>query len=287
MLPFRKILFPVDFSEACKAVVPYVVDAVRHYNAEVTLLHAYGGGSLAYVDLPSADPNWISEIRGHETQRMADFAAEMFPGAHLEQALEEGDAPAVIERAIKDRGADLIMMPTHGLGPLRRMLLGSVTAKVLHDATTPVWTGTGAALTGHTPNIPYQSVLCAVDLDEGEAKAVLVAADAIARSYLARLSILHVVDTPRASYEFDFTQLRKEVMDAAEFRLREMKTSLGIDAPHRVVEGGITEGVRRAAGQESADLIVTGRGHSLGTVSRIWSHLYPLVREAPCPVLSI
>jgi len=33
------------------------------------------------------------------------------------------------------------MMPTHGLGGFRRFLLGSVTAKVLHDADCPVWTG--------------------------------------------------------------------------------------------------------------------------------------------------
>ncbi len=32
-------------------------------------------------------------------------------------------------------------MPTHGYGPFRRFILGSVTAKVLHDADCPVWTG--------------------------------------------------------------------------------------------------------------------------------------------------
>ena len=37
------------------------------------------------------------------------------------------------------------MMPTHGCGPLRRFLLGSVTAKVLHDVSTAVWTGLGTA----------------------------------------------------------------------------------------------------------------------------------------------
>ena len=36
-----------------------------------------------------------------------------------------------------------------------------------------------------------------------------------------------------------------------------------------------------------ADLIVTGRGDDLGAMSRLWSHLYPIVRHAPCPVLSI
>ena len=32
-------------------------------------------------------------------------------------------------------------MPTHGYGPFRRFILGSNTAKVLHDADCPVWTG--------------------------------------------------------------------------------------------------------------------------------------------------
>ena len=35
------------------------------------------------------------------------------------------------------------------------------------------------------------------------------------------------------------------------------------------------------------DLIVLGRGHTHGTFSRIWSHLYSVVRAAPCPVMSI
>ena len=37
-------------------------------------------------------------------------------------------------------GVDLIMMPTHGLGLFRSLLVGSATAKVLHDAQCPVWT---------------------------------------------------------------------------------------------------------------------------------------------------
>ena len=37
----------------------------------------------------------------------------------------------------------------------------------------------------------------------------------------------------------------------------------------------------------NADLIVTGRGEAQGAISRLWSRLYPLIRESPCPVLSV
>jgi hypothetical protein len=46
-----------------------------------------------------------------------------------------------IHRVIQYQGADLVMLPTHELGPLRRFLLGSVAAKVLHDESAVVWTG--------------------------------------------------------------------------------------------------------------------------------------------------
>jgi nucleotide-binding universal stress UspA family protein len=286
VLPFRKILFPVDYSEAAKAVVPYVLDAVTHFKAELTLLHAHGGGTFPYIDLPDADPGWLESIRAAETKRMEDFAREQFPGMSISTIVEEAEPAHAIEAAVKARRIDLVMMPTQGLGPLRRMLLGSVTAKVLHDSATPVWTGTGSALAGHAPGIPYKSILCAVDLEE-ESKAVMMAAASIAKSYGARLTLLHVVDTPRATYEFDFAQLRQDVMQAAETGMRNRKSELGLDAEHRVIDAAIADGVRQTAAAVKADLMITGRGHALGAVSRLWSHLYPLVREAPCPVLSV
>ena len=31
MLPFRKILFPIDYSDACQAIIPHVKNAVKHF----------------------------------------------------------------------------------------------------------------------------------------------------------------------------------------------------------------------------------------------------------------
>jgi nucleotide-binding universal stress UspA family protein len=54
-----------------------------------------------------------------------------------------------------------------------------------------------------------------------------------------------------------------------------------------VVGDDVPEGIRLAAIEESADLVIVGRGHHRGAVSRLWSDLYRIVRESPCPVLSV
>jgi nucleotide-binding universal stress UspA family protein len=57
MLPFRKILFPVDYSEPCQAVVPYGKDMLRHFSAGLTLVHAYGPAAVfADREIALTDP---------------------------------------------------------------------------------------------------------------------------------------------------------------------------------------------------------------------------------------
>jgi hypothetical protein len=63
MLPFRKILFPVDYSEPCKAIVPYVAEMQNHFSAELSLLHAYGAEALAFSNLPLSDPELPEDTR--------------------------------------------------------------------------------------------------------------------------------------------------------------------------------------------------------------------------------
>jgi nucleotide-binding universal stress UspA family protein len=92
---------------------------------------------------------------------------------------------------------------------------------------------------------------------------------------------------PPPTLDIDVTPYKKDLMDAAHFRIRELKGNLGIDAPHAVVDAPVTDGVCQEALRQKADLIITGRGRTQTTVRRIWSHLYDIVRESPCPVLSI
>lgn len=288
MLPFRKIVFPTDYSEPCRAVIPYVKDMSRHFSSGITLVHACGLGleALEYTQLTIADPNWQAESCAVEEKRLRDFASEMFPGEHVECFAEEGDAATVIHRVVQHQGADLVMMPTHGFGRVRRLLLGSVTAKLLHDLSTVVWTGVTPTLVEHQPVIPYKSIVCALD-NTDEAEAVLRAAAAFADSYAARLSLFHVVETPPTAWDVDFMPYKKDLMDSADHWLWELKRTLGLDVTHNVIDASVSDGIRQAAIEKKADLVIVGRGHSQGTLSRIWSRLYSIVRDSPCPVLSI
>jgi nucleotide-binding universal stress UspA family protein len=286
MLPFRKVLFPVDYSEPCQAVVPYVKEMLRRFSAELTVVHAYGGEALAFSELPLTDPAVAEEARAGEERRLREFVQEAFPGQHVESIADLGEAGTVIHKIVQTQGTDLVMLATHGRGPVRRFLVGSVAAKVLHDVGAAVWTGTSSYLTEHAPRLPYRSLLCALD-DREEAVAVLKGAAALAAAYHASLSVVHVIETPPMAMEIDYASYRTEVVGAADFRIRELKGELGIDAPHAILDGPVAGRVREEALRKKADLVVLGRGRAQATFSRLWSHVYPIVREAPCPVLSI
>jgi nucleotide-binding universal stress UspA family protein len=286
MLPFRRILFPIDYTEPCQAVIPYVKEMVRHFSADLTLVHAYGPEALALSELAITDPGLPEEAQLLEEQRLRDFALETFPSQHVETMAELGEPGRIVDSVVQHQGTDLVMLATHGRGPIRRFLLGSVAAKVLHDVSAAVWTGAGSVFTGHAPGLPYKSVLCAVD-DGEEAEVVVDAAAAFACGHKARLWLVHVVETPPATPEIDFRSYKKDLMDAADFKLRELKGELGIDVPHAVINARVPDGIRQEAIRRNADLIITGRGRAQSTFSAMRSRLYPIVRESPCPVLSV
>lgn len=127
MFPPKKILFPVDFSERCASVAPMAETFTRRFQSELTLLHVLPPEAL---DVPFTPAQAALET----------FAAHKLAGIETKQVLLHGDPAGEIVRFAQEQNSNLIMMPTHGYGPFRRFLFGSVTAKVLHDARPPVWT---------------------------------------------------------------------------------------------------------------------------------------------------
>lgn len=286
MFPFKKILFATDFSPACDAIAPHVAEMARHSNAELLLVHAFEPISAMYSD-PANLVEFYPVFRKAVEDRLEKFSKENFPGMTVALIVEEGEPADVIVSTLKSNGADLIMVPTHGHGSFRKFLLGSVTTKVMHDVSCAVWTGVHNDEHDRPVAIPYRSILCTVTSDGEEARAVIMAAASLAKSYHAKLTLVHIVETANAAWEVTLAEYRQALIDAGEAMLLKLKRDMAVDADLRVVEGMVAPGLAKVAKEVDADLMIVGRGHSQDWMARFTSRLYAIVRDAPCPVLSI
>jgi nucleotide-binding universal stress UspA family protein len=195
-MTIKEVVFPVDFSERCLEVCPYIAAVTRRLRASLTLLHVVESlppGSSPLDRLHTADQSELYDRQTKAREALSAFQQQYIPHLLSQPFVLVGD-PA---RAIVDYGGDgadrMIVMPTRGFGPFRQMLLGSVTAKVLHDAKCPVLTGPHlerAINPKHWFNL--QRIMCAVALD-WETDEVLAASGELAEQLGAELIAAHVI----------------------------------------------------------------------------------------------
>lgn len=286
-MQLQTILFPVDFSPAAMSLAPCVKEIAQRFQANVTILNAFNFTrefSLAPPSGTSPEPEAmpyapaIRELRKQRQHHLEEFAARHFGDVPHRATMEDGDPAVVIESVAELQHADLIVMPTRGHGTFRRFLLGSITAKVLHDVGCAVLTSVHQPTPALLSGSGFRSIVCAVDLNR-EADLILKAADFLARNYGAKLCVVHVESNRKPSAE-----LRSETLQQV---LKAEDGEIAAGAKLRVLNEDVAEGVRRAALEEKADLVVVGRGHQKENFSRMWSHLYAIIRESPCPVFSV
>jgi nucleotide-binding universal stress UspA family protein len=217
---------------------------------------------------------------------MQEFVKQGFGQLAVQTVIEEGSPAQVIVDYAKKQGIDLIMMPTHGYGPLRRFLIGSVTAKVLHDAQCPVWTSV------HT-NAPapvfsgYQTILCAVDCGPSSVP-LMQWATWLAGRYGAALKLVHVIPAVNeTSMNPGEREVRRYLFGKAQEEFSQWIQEGGVTTEVRLRGGEIAASVAATALQEKADLLVIGRGHVQRTLGGLRTHSLEIIREAPCPVISV
>jgi nucleotide-binding universal stress UspA family protein len=224
-----------------------------------------------------------------ERRLMLDgFMVDELKNLPVERVLLQGDPAREIADYAAKENCGLIVMPTHGHGPFRRFLLGSVTAKVLHDAPCPVWTGPHMEQAPPHEKIQFRKILCAVDFGL-QSRLVVCWAGQFAREFGATLSIMHVLPFTSARLgNFDFDpDWRLELVHRARERIQFLKDDLQVDAEELIDTGEIATTVSDAARQSQADLVAIGRGHSTGGPGRLRAHAYAILRESPCPVVAI
>ena len=287
MFSLTRILIPIDFSQRCFGATSYAIPLAEHFNSEIDLLHVLPPyeGSMELGAESVTVGEMMAARKAKAQEHLDNFLNAALHHLRVKRTLLDGDPTSrIVEWALRER-SDLIMMATHGYGPFRRLLLGSVTAKVLHDTNCPVWTGVHVE---QGPPVAWSAlgrIACAVDLSPSS-EAALDWAALLAREFKAALSLIHVV--PRLSSpgeDYYSREYHQKVAESANSRIAEFQNRLGTSAAVLLEAGEVPAAVCAAAAREHTDLLVIGRG--LINASRLPTNAYAIIRKSPCPVVSV
>jgi len=288
-MPVQTVVLPVDFSERSLGAARYAEALSSWFGSRLHLLHVlppphYEMGSLEVGGALLGD---LFRARQEQAKRdLAGFLVDELPSERTDRILEEGDPAGCIVRYAHDHAADLIMMPTHGYGTFRRFILGSVTAKVLHDADCPVWTG--VHLEAHSiDEVRMRTVAVAIDLGPQSERAIMWAVR-FAEAMKAQLIILHAMPSleGRTGDYYD-PEWQQQVENAARDEVAELQQRLHTQAEVRMDSGDPASTVCELAREAGADLLVIGRGSASGVFGRLRANAYSIIRMSACPVVSV
>ena len=143
MIALKKILVPTDFGEAADVALNYARALAKNFGASIDLLHVAEDAAArmfageVYVAVPPTLQRDIEEAaRKQLHQRTIDNDPEPLP---VRRVVIASNAPAMaIVNYAKDTAIDLIVMGTHGRGPMAHLLMGSVAERVVRLAGCPV-----------------------------------------------------------------------------------------------------------------------------------------------------
>ncbi len=145
-----RVLVATDGSESARRAVEFTSRLVRPWEGlEVIILHVVRPFGTWWVEPNPAVPHpkgidlameaYERDVRERGAQVLAQ-AAETFEasGAKVESVLGRGDAATEILALAEERKVDLIVMGSRGLGAFQRVILGSVSLRVMQAAKCPV-----------------------------------------------------------------------------------------------------------------------------------------------------
>jgi len=289
MQSLSKILLPVDFSERSVAAARCAMALAARFRSQVVAMHVLTPPQYEIGTMESGGALLAELYRNRVEQAERDleaFQTAELAGLEVRRLLLEGDPASRIVEFARDENVGIIIMPTHGYGPFRRFILGSNTAKVLHDADCPVWTGVHLPNTAAKDCLAIRHVLCAVDLGAQSAKALCWAAS-LAGEFGARLSLMHCVAEPPDRRDPSQANWPDTIRYSVEAELERLQQSVHSKAEVSIEAGDPTKVICAVAERLPADVLVIGRGSAAGVYGRLRTNAYAIIRQSPCPVVSV
>ena len=286
MLDFGRILLPLDLEEPSLPAVYQAAALSRHFHSEILILHVIR--PLSYLGIHElGHGGLLAESIKRAEARLDHYVAAELTGIAIKRLLLNGDPARLIIQTAHDQNVRLIVMGPHGFGAVERLFVGSVTAKVLHDAECPVWTAVHSEQ--QPPHIPAKPrrIACAVDLGT-QSGDVLRWATKLSQEFGAPLTIIHATAfDPQIEGYYLGPGWRDEVIREAMAKVTKFLEGEGVNGETHIEPGSVPEAVIECAREQQADVLVIGRSAHSGVTGRLPTNAYAIIRSAPCPVLGV
>jgi len=133
MAMLNRILAPTDFSELSAAGALYACRLAKEVDAEIIVFNV-----VVLDESNAVDKREMAAHKIRLDEFVTDKLAEAGAGVKIRQIVVGGQPYGAIVDCAENEGVDLIVMSSHGRTGLSRMLIGSVTDKILRGAPCPV-----------------------------------------------------------------------------------------------------------------------------------------------------
>ena len=289
----RLILVPLDGSEFSESVLDTAVDLARKWDARLEIVTVHEAVPALDHDLwESASREWSESYIEEVADRIQEQTGLKVPATSLDGAPAEA-----IQHHVLARGVDLIVMATHGRGPVSRFWLGSTADGLVRHSTVPILL---LRLDEDAPGrmLPFEPRKVLIPLDGSpEAEAILPHAVALAGEEGTEFDLLRVYPYAKdfsSSYLPHTVQMNTDLLEerrktAEEYIQGEAEELVkqGMSAKgHVVIEENPASGILHFAKRTGADLIAMST-HGRGGVPRLvlGSVTDKVVRGAEIPTL--
>jgi len=294
MLEIKLILCPIDFSEFSIRAYHHALSLAEHYRARLVAQHIVELSRYPYADYAASAGDYAEfcrALREGGKEQLREFVKNHTHDAiHPELAVHQGMAPDCILSFAQAQKTDLIVMGTHGQRGFDRLVLGSVTNRVMRRAPCPVLAvckpphdSMAAGEERHHVHRLNRILFC-TDFSENSERALNYAISATAE-YDAELTLLHVLEkvpSPAKTEEAIATateQLDKLIPPEGRKTLK-IKTAVRIGKPYQQII--------QLALEAQIDMVAMGvRGRGALDLAVFGSTTYRVLQLGPCPVLAV
>ncbi len=296
-IDIKTIICTTDFSDFSNHAIPFGISLAREFGAKLYLCHVIDISSTAMYGEGFADPyeqqKRISDYaQDHLNQLIGDMAIDWEP------IISVGNTADDIARVAEEKNADLVVSATHGRAGLKRIVLGSVTERLMRTLPCPLFVVRSREKGLSSPvqtEIKMKRILVGSDFSSDSSLAIQYGLS-LAQEFQSELHLAHVIEP--AVYK-DMLKQNAQENEAYEEDLRGKLTDELTGMVPEEVHHWCTPKAVLLAGQahdelikyavvHKMDLIILGvRGRSLVESLLVGSTTDRVIRQAPCPVLSV